>query len=147
MAVKWATHRLRKSVMALYRHSDFGLSNTRGRSTSTSSSLGWRLRLPLLSVSPPPPPFSSSSSGMSKYELELERRDLDALDADDDDEEELEELDSCLRRIFLLRNPIVSSSASGGACQRNSVLGGRRDISNQVVEKRTNLDNFWLLYS
>ena len=57
---------------------------------------------------------------MSKYELELERRALDALDADDDDDE-LEELDSCLRRIFLLRNPIVSSSSSvsAGACRNN----------------------------
>ena len=48
---------------------------------------------------------------MSKYELELERRVADALEADEDDEE-LEELDSCLRRIFLLRSPIVSSSSS-----------------------------------
>ena len=58
---------------------------------------------------------------MSKYELELERRALDALDADDDDDDELEELDSCLRRIFLLRNPIVSSSSSvsAGACRNN----------------------------
>ena len=57
---------------------------------------------------------------MSKYELELERRRApDALEAEDDDEDELEEeLDSCLRRIFLLRSPSVSSSSvSRGAWQ------------------------------
>ena len=58
---------------------------------------------------------------MSKYELELERRRApDALEAEDEDEDELEEeLDSCLRRIFLLRSPSVSSSStvSGGAWQ------------------------------
>ena len=58
---------------------------------------------------------------MSKYELELDRRRApDALEAEDDDEDELEEeLDSCLRRIFLLRSPSVSSSSSvsGGTWQ------------------------------
>ena len=57
---------------------------------------------------------------MSKYELELERRRApDALEAEDVDEDELEEeLDSCLRRIFLLRSPSVSSSSvSGGTWQ------------------------------
>ena len=53
---------------------------------------------------------------MSKYELELERRRApDALEAEDEDEDELEEeLDSCLRRIFLLRSPSVSSSSVSG---------------------------------
>ena len=55
---------------------------------------------------------------MSKYELELERRRApDALEAEDEDELE-EELDSCLRRSFLLRSPSVSSSSvSRGAWQ------------------------------
>ena len=55
---------------------------------------------------------------MSKYELELERRRApDALEAEDDDEDELEEeLDSCLRRIFLLRSPSVSSSSPVSGC-------------------------------